>query len=294
MGKLAKELSKIGDFSSEGLIKPIYTKYKLENGTDVQYTDKDGREIARKLFIEQNSRAKNRSKRTSFSGGQSHKCMREQIIDIRFGDRSPKEVDSRLIDIFEDGIWRNMKWIVIFQRMGILKDYEKTSYDPDTNLSWTPDARVDLSEHYGEEYSDVPVEVKGINMHEFASFRARTGKGRFAPSRIMQVHAYMLAENVDSWVIWAENKNNQDIEEYVVKRDKNVIKYLRKRYAYMRRALKTKKLPAIECGMNDSDSKYNNCSRSAECTEFMKNNKRTMQPLKNRVEMEEKASESFV
>ena len=284
----------IGEVKHNKLLTPLVLDYRMRQGQNAQFTDEEGIAIVSQLLEEQNNRITSRAKRTSYSGGSAFSCMRKQALDVMIGNNRIKNVDYRLSLIFEDGNWRNLKWIVEFQRMGILKEYEKTSYNEEINLSWTPDARVDLSLYYGDEYSDVPVEIKGMNEWEFNQFRARNGKGRFAHSRIMQIHSYMLAEDKDHWLIFAENKNNQDIEEYWCERDENIISLLKNKYAYMLDAQKRNALPAIECTQQSPDRQFLRCDRSQECLEKTENTHPSLRQMKNKKELEEKAKRAFV
>ena len=276
------------------LLTPLVRAFRLDNGRDAQFTSIDGMKIVVKLLKEQNERITSRSKRTSFGGSSSANCMREQMINFMADVNETQDIDYQLSLIFEDGNWRNLKWIVEFQRMGILKEYEVTRYSEKINLSWTPDARVDLSAYYGEEYTDVPVEIKGMNEWEFKQFRQRSGRARFGASRIMQIHAYMIAANLDHWLIFAENKNTQDIEEYWCKRNPSVVKLLQAKYRYMLRARDREALPAIECAMNPSDSMFNRCSRNEDCSKLMVQTYPSLQPMKDKVKLESKAKRAFV
>ena len=114
-------------------------------------------------------------------------------------------------------------------------------------------------------------------------FKVELGRSKWALSRTMQVHAYMLASGAKYWMLWAENKNNQDFDEYKMPRDETVISYLKKRYLYMQKALSDNKLPAVECEMDDSDVKFVRCSRSKDCSKLVKLSYPSLKPMKNRV-----------
>ena len=295
MNKLAKDILKTESSNpKDGLLVPLVINYFLEKGKRAQYTDEEGIDIVLNVLRQQNDRIDTRGKRKSFSGGSSSNCMRQQAIDIKLGDVGVKEPDYRLVNIFEDGFWRNLRWLVVFHRMGILKQYEKTKYDPVFNMSWTPDCILDLSEYYGKEYKYVPVEIKGMHTGEFDSFTARTGLSKWAASRTMQMHSYMLAENVSHWLLWAENKNSQEFGEYWMPRDKNIIQYLTKRYRYMKKAAANNSLPAIECEMQSSDKKYATCHRNKRCAQFALENYPSLKGMKDRVLMETKSKRAFV
>ena len=283
----------IGD-PEDGLLVPVAVDYFMKTGRNAQYTDNEGIKIIVNLFKEQNDRVKGRRARVNFSGGNSANCMRQQVIDINMGNKNVQEPDYRLINIFEDGVWRNLRWIIVFHRMGILVEYEKSKLSKKYNFRYTPDCWVDLSKYYGEEYKLVPVEIKGMNTNEFGNFRGKSGRSKWAGSRTMQVHSYMLASGAKNWLIWAEDKNTQDFEEFWMPRDPDIIKYLKKRYIYMQKAMNTNKLPAIECEMDDSDLKYTRCPRKEDCKAMLNKDHPTLPSMKNRKLMESKASEAFV
>ena len=295
MNKLAKDILKTDTNNpDDGLLTPLVVNYFLEKGKNAQYTDEEGINIVVQMLEEQNRRIQERGIRKSFSSSKSSGCMRQQVIDIKLGDKNVKEPDVRLVNIFEDGNWRNLRWLVVFHRMGILNEFEKTSYDQNTNLSWTPDCKLDLSKYYGKKYKNVPVEIKGMHTAEFDLFRSKSGASRWAASRSMQVHSYMLAENTSNWLIWAENKNNQDFQEYWMPRDENIMKFLTRRYKYMNKAVKQNVLPAIECEMADFDSKYVNCHRNKDCASFALQSYPSLKRMKNRLLLERRARQAFV
>ena len=295
MNKLARQIidSDIGD-TSKGILIPLVKNYLLETGGKSQYSDKEGILIVVNLLLEQNDRIKGRKERVTFGGSNSSQCMRQQMFDLKLGRKGRTEPDYKLLSIFDDGNWRNLRWILMFHRMGILKTYEETGFSKKYNISWTPDCRLDLSPYYGEEWSDVPVEIKGMNNNEFGEFRRRSGRGNFASSRTMQVHTYMLASGLKHWLVWAENKNTQDLEEFWMPRDANIIRYLKNRYKYMNDALVNKALPAVECELDDSDPKYVRCHRKRDCHKAIMDGEATLDSMKGRVLQQAKASRAFV
>lgn len=288
--KFARDILKAQvDRPEDGLLVPATMEWFMQAGKNMQFVDEEGIGIVVDLIQEQNKRITERKSRTSFGSSTSSNCMREQVLNIRLGDKNVPEIDYKLANIFDDGVWRNLRWILVFHRMGVLNEFEETTYSDKYNISWTPDCRVDLSRYYGKKYKDVPVEIKGMNDYEFKQFQGRTGNGRFAYSRTMQVHTYMLAAGLSNWLIFAENKNNQDFEEHFVPRDENIIKMLKRRYGYMQESLDTDKLPAIECEMHESDTKYIRCSRMKDCTKLAKLKYKSLKPMKGKASLERKA-----
>ena len=293
---LAKAINKakMEDPAVDGMLVPATVDWFMGSGHMSQYIDGEGLEIAANLIVEQNRRIEERKQRKTFGCSTSSNCMREQVLNVRLGGKNLKAPDYRLANIFEDGFWRNLRWILVFHRMGILVQYEETGYDGVHNISWTPDCIVDLSKYYGKKYKRVPVEIKGMNTNEFSNFQRRSGVSKWAWSRTMQVHSYMLASGLKHWLIWAEDKNNQEFGEYWMPRDENVINYLESRYLYMRKALSDNKLPAVECEMNESDTQFLQCSRSKDCSKLVKLDYDSLKPMKGKEKMYRNAKKAAV
>ena len=277
-------MSKIGKMLTrdEGVLVPLVEKFLLETGTDIQIISESDKQIIEKLIMIQSDRQGERAKRTSFSGGASSSCMRDQSINFLEGIKPERITDPKVALLFDDGNWRNLKWVLLFNKMGILRKTEEVAHSKKYNVSGTPDAEVDLSAYY-EDFEDlVGVEVKGMHDYEWRKFADGEGDSRWAIGRFMQSHTYMLITGRKFWIAWGENKNDQRFEENVIKRNSHVIKYLRRRYKYMLEGRELGMLPAIECTFDNSDPKFRYCRNKANCQKLLQNGYPTMKKMKNR------------
>lgn len=265
----------------EGLIVPLVNELVLT--TDIQvYTKSDI-----KIWIELlNALAEKDDRKEHFHASAAIACMREQSISLTKDKSNKPDVGAKWI--FADGDLRNIHWIVIFNKLGVLKEYEKTRHSKKYDMKWTPDAILDLSEHYPDlEGSDrVGVEIKGMHNFEWYKFKAGTAESKWAIARYYQVHAYMLASGAKFWVVWGQNKNTQQYTEQIIKRDPQTIKYLQDRYRYMLKARSKPLLPAVECDMNNKDPKYRYCSQATNCEKLINKKARKMKPMSRRASRE--------
>lgn len=268
-------------FNEDGLLKSLVNQFLIEEPNKALSLSESDIEIINHLITIQAARNKERDGRTSFSAGNSGYCMRRQILDIKGYERKP--IPPKTVAVFIDGIWRNISWVVLFNQMGILVDTEKTRHNKKYDIGYTPDAEIDLSSYYPEKegMDRIGVEVKGMHEYEFSQFKSnkRSLNSHWAVLRWMQVHSYMLATGAKFWIAWGQNKNNQDYEENVIKRDPLTIKYLKLRYKYMSKATRLKKLPAVECSLKSSDSKFRYCSQSDNCVKLL--DKKSLKPMPN-------------
>lgn len=275
---------------SDGILKPLVDDFMLENQEKILVLTDSDIAVANKVLETQSVRGEDRSKRTSFSAGQSASCMRAQVIGFT-KHKQPSSYPPKVLNIFDDGNWRNVRWIIMFNKMGILVETEETGHNKKYNIGYTPDAIVDLSSYYPnlEGSERIGVEIKGMNLWEWNNFK--DGKPRkyskWSYSRYMQVHAYMLATGAKYWLVWGENKNDQDYQENLIKRDPETIEYLKNRFPYMQKARDKGILPALECDMVREDKKFNSCNQSEACTKIHKEKlMRKLKPLKNRAKFE--------
>ena len=279
-------MSKIGKLlrRDSGILVPLVERFLLETGTDIQIISNSDYKLVKRLVKLQKTRQGERKKRITFSGGSASSCMRDQVINF-LEDIEPRRItDPKAALIFDDGNWRTLKWVLVFNKMGILRKTEEVSFNKKYNVSGTPDAEVDLSSHYPQFDGLVGVEIKGMHNYEWKTFASGEGKSKWAIGRYMQSQAYMLITGRKFWIVWGENKNDQSYEENIVKRNSLIIKYLKRRYKYMLESRMKNKLPAIECTFDNKDPKFKYCNNKDICQTLLTKNFPTMKKLKNRVQ----------
>ena len=108
--------------------------------------------------------------------------------------------------IFQHGHYVHLKHQVAGLSAGYLVEVERSVSIPDLNVLGTMD---------GLDSTDAVDEWKSINARGFSSVR------QFGPKRehLYQVHAYMYADNRTATRIVYENKDNQEMQEFLVQFD---------------------------------------------------------------------------
>lgn len=276
-------MTKIGKLlrRRSGILVPLVEKFLIKTGTDIQIISKSDQKIIEKLVKIQSIRQDERKGRTTFSGSSAAACMREQAIGFMKGYERPRISDPKAALIFDDGNWRSLKWTLLFNKMGLLKHTEDVVFYPKYNVSGTPDAELDLSRYYPEFDDLVGVEIKGMHTYEWKQFSVGEARSKWAIGRYLQSQVYMLITGRKFWIIWGENKNDQSFEENVVYRNKEIIRYLKRRYNYMLEAREQKMLPHTECIFENSDPKFKWCNQKDNCQALLKKRFPQMKRLKH-------------
>jgi hypothetical protein len=194
---------------SDLLIKPRMDAWLLEHGDDPFSP-----EVAEWVVGQITTAERNRTK--SFSGSSSGHCARRQIFAYE-GLPIPRVDDPKLMQIFQDGTWRHLRIQAQMVEAGIIE-----LDDLEFPLNWgrmrakgTADGRgVVPDDHPHVEWRGLEfgLEIKGANhftwmlMHDPEKY-------------LRQVARYFAVGGFDLFTVYVENKNDQDIKEWVVQRD---------------------------------------------------------------------------
>lgn len=191
-------------------------------------------------------------------------CLRQQMLTY-FGYKGSEVDDPYLKNIFDDGNWRHLRWHMIFirmQRAGLLKVVhieDRLVYLP-WLMGGTPDDVLDIP--YNGEIIRVVVDVKSANDDKFKTIIA-TGKP--TDGHEWQLHDYMVGLHLGRGLLWYENKNTQRYHEITVKRDPEIVRELRRRYAILKKSRKTEILPEHGCSMQPGDLMMRRCRQRLNC-----------------------------
>lgn len=166
--------------------------------------DRDVEAMHTAVLLTRGERDRTRSFSASGAGG----CLRARIF--AWLDAPAKKHSEDTMAIFLNGHWVHMRHQVVGLSAGYLIAAEVPVYREDLNLVGTMDALA---------VDDVPVEYKSINQNGFMQVR------QFGPrsDHVMQVHAYMLAGDYAGARVVYENKNTNDLLEFYVERDEEII-----------------------------------------------------------------------
>ena len=200
-----------------------------------------------------------------FHGSGLDRCLREQVLTV-LGYKGDWALDTDRDAIFDDGKWRGLRWQMQLFMMGIIKDEFHAERIFRVKKWWVKGTVDAFGELNGK---PVIIEIKGANDRQFEIVRS---EGRPKQSYFWQVLVYLvLAEDlgvaVDRAIIFYENKNTQEMQEFnVYLRDyPKEAALVRRKYRYLNRARKMKKLPGFHCSLRETDMLFRQCAQAKNC-----------------------------
>jgi len=175
-------------------------------------------------------------------------CIREIVLSI-LGYASTEKTDGKTVRVFDAGKSMHERFQKYLKELGHA-DIEVFVKSEDLWLEGMIDAIVRIN---GERYI---VELKSSNSYVFNSIQT--------PHRdyIEQVHAYMLCTGIDKAIILYENKDTQDIKEFIVERDQEVIDKIVEKIKLVQSYVERNEIPPMTC-KSKSDARY--CSYKGFC-----------------------------
>jgi hypothetical protein len=177
-------------------------------------------------------------------------CYREQVLSLFFKQNQGENIKIGLKRIFEEGNFIGEKWQRLFVRGGIgePEDMDISRFVPEYDLSYTPDAIIQIHKQY-------VVETKSQN-----SFIWKKEKGH--PSGMKQLKFYMFLEQIKRGFVLVESKNDQEVKILPARLDESELDYVIERLErvqlYKRKLKKTK---TMVDGICNSQS----CKRAEAC-----------------------------
>jgi hypothetical protein len=186
---------------------------------------------------------KQRDRTNSFSASSAGQCLRRQ--ELQFLGIPPEfgmTPNAQLLNVFNDGRWRHLRWQANLLAAGILDRIEvpvpwtrmraKGSID---GAGWTPSDQPRVAWRNKE----FGWELKGMN--EWVYLRT-AGRNRKKEEHLKQIHRYMLQGGFDLWVLLCEDKNSNDWKEWVIEPDDILMAEVEQELREMNRAIDRKKL----------------------------------------------------
>lgn len=188
-------------------------------------------------------------------------CVRQQVLSLLYKQLQGEQVQVGLKRIFEEGNAIHEKWQRLFIRAGYGKaeDMDKSRFNDEYELSYTPDGVIEIPEFYD---GKMVLEIKSMNTY---SFKPATSH----PSGQKQMQFYMWLTGLKKGFVLAEDKNTQEfkvfIEDYDSKKVAPFIERLDQVKFYKQRALEEHKMVkrhvkctkpdckmALECAMREA------------------------------------------
>lgn len=204
-------------------------------------------DIIRQLMVENEN-----SDRTGRFGASSvFTCQRRQVFEF-LGMPFKNAYDSRLVNLFNDGTWRHLRWQAMGLTIPIFTEVEAKGVLPQWYRKLSADA-VNTEEGWG-------FELKGTS---WMSYVINNG---VPPKHEGQCHLGMMAFGFDRWVYVAEDKQTQDFEEIVVHRDEAVVDTIKKEMNELADAIEDRTLPPIIKACYDhKGEEWKNCEFREAC-----------------------------
>lgn len=144
----------------------------------------------------------------TFSASGAGRCLRERQLAFMGIKRMPN--DEKSANIFANGDYVHLRYQVAGLVGGWLEQAEVPAFLPEYQLSGTLDGML-INGH--------GLEVKSINDRGFTEIAT------FGPKHdhLFQTHSYMLAKQLDTFHIVYENKNTNQVKEFLIHRDEKLI-----------------------------------------------------------------------
>lgn len=179
-------------------------------------------------------------------------CLRESYWDaVKPIPESP--ISPNVLRIFATGNDAHEKYQTMFTEMGIAKYVEQPFYSKFLDLTGTPDVIIDF---YGMQTG---VEIKTMNTMAFYHMT----KPHASAFKQAQVYMYLLG--LPQFIIFCENKNDQNIKLFLIKFDLEVAMTYIKRIRTLRIYLDTKLTPALNICMCSKKGDRRSCRYNKRC-----------------------------
>jgi len=168
-------------------------------------------------------------------------CIREIVLSI-LGYAVTEKIDGKSARVFDAGKSMHERYQKYLKELGYA-DVEVFVRNEDLWLEGMIDAIVKIN---GERYI---VELKSCNSYVFNSIQV--------PHRdyVEQVHAYMICTGIDKAIILYENKDTQDIKEFVIEKDQSIIDKIVEKCKEIQSYVERKEIPPMTC-KTKSDARY--------------------------------------
>lgn len=174
------------------------------------------------------SRRTDKKRRFSWSASSAGQCMRRRMFQF-LGMPVIGKPEPRLRRVFLNGTWVHLRYQAMFMTAEIIDNIEVTI----RRKSWRARCTMDgmgvatQGRYDGAEFG---FELKSTSDWSFASqsIASLSGASKYFEKTRAQVDFEFMLSGFDLFVILNENKNNQEVEEWVLVRDEDRVDAVRK------------------------------------------------------------------
>lgn len=186
--------------------------------------------------LNKNMRTKQRDRSASWSASGINKCMRRQEFAF-LGMPTGGTTDAHLMMIFDHGTWIHRKWQAILMTAGILDSIELTVKRRSIRARCSMDGEgvAKIGRYQGNDFG---FELKGRNDFQY---NKQVLLGIDESTRAQVDFSFMLS-GLDLWVVLNENKNNQQLKEWIFVRDDDRVKTMLAKVKELNQAIDKQRL----------------------------------------------------
>lgn len=237
LGKLLKAVRQ-----SDLIITPAYNRYLLSNPECFPLR----KDIAKKVLELMTTPPRDRSR--SFSCSAAGQCVRKQTFDyLGVSDGKDVVIESQLARIFGNGTYNHLRTQAALWQAGIIYEIERTLRWPRMRSRGSVDGVGAVALNHPKTHwrgKDFGLEFKTANSNVFRKLK-EDGPDKYAP----QVNRYFLLSGWELFVILVENKDNQELLEWVLEPDPSALSEQEEELRILNEAVDTKTLPPLllEC-----------------------------------------------
>lgn len=191
-----------------------------------------------------------RDRSIGWSASSAGRCLREQAFKALRA--SSEDFPLRTHNIFQNGHYVHLRHQVAGLRMGYLEAVEVPVDLPDLKVKGTMDGKC--SDGGGAEF-------KSINSRGFSQVR------QFGPlsDHLFQINAYMAASGIEFFHVLYENKDTQELKEFRIERDEELIKRNKALWEQLNEHMDNKTLPPMLPECKKLEGRYNQCQFASVC-----------------------------
>jgi CRISPR-associated protein Cas4 len=214
--------------------------------------------MIKELIDEFYRKKQNNKGQVAFYATDSGRCPRAIYFSMK--NYPKKESDARVMRIFEHGDHTHMRIMAVLFSLGLVTAAE-ISIPENEVVRGRADAIISFK---GEPYV---VEIKSVNSVKF-----KKNEPDFDHIRQLQLYLYFF--NIKKGILIYENKDNQDLKEFVIEYDENIVKKSISFFNSLKENVEKSIIPEIPKDIEDWRCEY--CPYVVECekVEEQKNSKK--------------------
>jgi len=176
------------------------------------------------------------------------KCPR--AIYFKFKKAPRKEPEARILRIFDHGDYTHLRIMNVLFSLGIVRAAE-IKIPPQEIINGRADAII------GFEGKPYVVEIKSSSQYKFGKLDTPE------PEHLKQIQLYLHYFKIPQGILIYEDKNNQELKEFIVKYDPTLVQNTLKEFEILKEQIQKDVIPPIPSGIESWRCEY--CEYKEEC-----------------------------